>query len=103
MTDLLAKLAKTNIPIRAFILDDGWHNQRPYRSGDASPYRCKTGPEEKKGIWELRGLWDFDANSDLHPDGLKGSIEQTKQTLGDSCEVGVWLACVDHSLESSSD
>lgn len=99
MTDLLAKLAKTNIPIRAFILDDGWHNQRTYRSGDASPYRCKTGPEEKKGIWELRGLWDFDANSDLHPDGLKGSIKQTKQMLGDSCEVGVWLAYVDQSLQ----
>lgn len=94
MSDLLNRLADTKIPIKSFILDDGWHVQKTYGSGDASPYRCKTGPEETRGTWQLRGLWDFTAYSELHPDGLEGCVRQTKQLLGEECEVGVWLASV---------
>ncbi|OCF30520.1 hypothetical protein I316_07848 [Kwoniella heveanensis BCC8398] len=98
MSELLTSLIEHNMPIQSFILDDGWHNQKTYASGDASPYRCKTGPEDMRGTWQLRGLYDFDAHARLGENGVKKVVEEAKRRFGQQdgvkgeVNVGVWLA-----------
>jgi len=56
MKTLFQALTKQQLPVQTFLLDDGWHNQRTYAKGDAGQFRSKTGPEQDRGTWQLRGL-----------------------------------------------
>lgn len=84
--------------MQTFLLDDGWHNQRTYAKGDAGQFRSKTGPEQDRGTWQLRGLWDFDCNGGLGENGLRWVVDEAKKSFAmvegvrNSVEVGVWLA-----------
>jgi hypothetical protein len=90
---LIDDLVHHDIPVKTFILDDGWENVKVYRSGLAPDgLRCTTGPESERGYWQLRGLWDFDSNPGIGSDGLRGIQQLVQRKLGSDCQFGVWLA-----------
>lgn len=98
MSGLFNALTDHNLPIQSFILDDGWLNQKTYEKGDSSPFVSTTGPEEERGTWQLRGLYDFDAWSGLGHDGIKMIVDEAKTRFSkidgvkDTIQVGVWMS-----------
>lgn len=80
---LVEDLVVSEIPVQAFIIDDGWQNTRTYdRSGGRKARR--------------HGLWDFNAHPDLGPGGLPAAVGMIKHKLGTlptgPFRVGVWVA-----------
>ncbi|OWZ61184.1 hypothetical protein AYX15_06595 [Cryptococcus neoformans] len=108
MSGLFNALMDHNLPIQSFILDDGWLNQKTYEKGDSSPFLSTTGPEEERGTWQLRGLYDFDAWSGLGHDGIKMIVDEAKTRFSkidgvkDTIQVGVWMSLVGGYWDSIS-
>lgn len=69
-TSLLSELSKAKIPVQAFVIDDGWQDQRH------------------------RQLWSFSSNESFGD--LAEAVDLVKKTFDGpevgGCEVGVWLA-----------
>ena len=74
MDDLVHKLAKLNVPVGTFIIDDGWQDIR---------YGLNGGEK-------TRGLWSFDTWESMNS-SLSGVVSLVKKTLPTVEDVGVWM------------
>lgn len=72
--DLVHKLAKFNIPIGTFIIDDGWQDIRYGLNGSE----------------KARGLWSFDSWERMNSP-LSDVVSLIKNTLPTVKDVGVWM------------
>jgi hypothetical protein len=74
MDDLVHKLAKFNIPVGTFIIDDGWQDIRYGLNGSE----------------KTRGLWSFDTWEHMNSP-LSDVVCLIKKTLPTVEDVGVWM------------
>ena len=74
MDDLVQKLAKFNVPVGTFIIDDGWQDIRYGLNGSE----------------ETRGLWSFDTWGHMNSP-LSDVVSLIKKTLPTVEDVGVWM------------
>ena len=74
MDDLVHKLAKFNVPVGTFIIDDGWQDIRYGLNGSE----------------KTRGLWSFDTWERMHSP-LSDVVSLVKKTLPTVEDVGVWM------------
>lgn len=72
--DLVHKLAKFNVPIGTFIIDDGWQDIRYGLNGSE----------------KTRGLWSFDSWEHMNSP-LSDVVSLVKNTLPTVKDVGVWM------------
>jgi hypothetical protein len=74
MNDLVQKVAKFNIPIGTFIIDDGWQDIRYGLNGSE----------------KTRGLWSFETWERMKSP-LSGVVSLIKKTIPTVEDVGVWM------------
>ncbi|PMD33381.1 glycoside hydrolase family 36 protein [Hyaloscypha variabilis F] len=74
MDDLVHKLAKFNVPVGTFIIDDGWQDIRYGLNGSE----------------KTRGLWSFDTWGHMNSP-LSDVVSLIKKTLPTVEDVGVWM------------